>query len=473
MVLNLDFFANFANLSFFSLLWYIITHGGWIIVVWGGIKISQLVWLKRVRHHFEHQRSFLLLAINIPKLNEQSPKAVEQIFAQVHGALSGADFYEKWWLGKTQERFSFEIVSSGGYIRFFVWTNTAFRDLIEAAFFSQYPDAEIIEVEDYTHHFPHKFPNPEWDMWGTEFILTKHEAYPLRTYPEFEHTMSQELKDPLAGMLESMSKLGPDEHIWLQYVVQPTGDGWKEHAQHIVDEMIGAHREHAPPFITTLLGYPVKLFEFLLSFIFPPGEGGGEHGGGDEAPNKVQYLTPGERAVLEGVQLKMAKIGYFTKMRFVYIAKKEVFNKARGVVPILGAMRQFSTQHMNGLSPSGKVTTAAKYYFVKERIASKQRKLMHAFHLREDEAGEGEGKVLNIEELATLYHFPVATVKAPLISKALTKQAEPPFALPVSERYAGSRISRESTGVKHAPFRTPAQEPAHEQDGVPGDLPVA
>jgi len=39
--------------------------------------------------------------------------------------------------------------------------------------------------------------------------------------------------------------------------------------------------------------------------------------------------------------------------------------------------------------------------------------------------------ILNIEELATLYHFPVVTVSPPLIKKTGSKRAEPPFGLPV------------------------------------------
>lgn len=38
---------------------------------------------------------------------------------------------------------------------------------------------------------------------------------------------------------------------------------------------------------------------------------------------------------------------------------------------------------------------------------------------------------MNIEELATIWHFPMSHVKTPLVTKALTKQAEPPVGLPI------------------------------------------
>jgi len=39
--------------------------------------------------------------------------------------------------------------------------------------------------------------------------------------------------------------------------------------------------------------------------------------------------------------------------------------------------------------------------------------------------------VFNIEELATLWHFPMSHVKTPLVQKAETKAAEPPADLPM------------------------------------------
>jgi hypothetical protein len=38
---------------------------------------------------------------------------------------------------------------------------------------------------------------------------------------------------------------------------------------------------------------------------------------------------------------------------------------------------------------------------------------------------------MNIEELATIWHFPLPFVKTPLLQKAGAKRAEPPTGLPV------------------------------------------
>jgi hypothetical protein len=42
------------------------------------------------------------------------------------------------------------------------------------------------------------------------------------------------------------------------------------------------------------------------------------------------------------------------------------------------------------------------------------------------------GYVLNSEELATIYHFPLGTVKAPMVMRTGAKKSEPPATLPVA-----------------------------------------
>ena len=43
--------------------------------------------------------------------------------------------------------------------------------------------------------------------------------------------------------------------------------------------------------------------------------------------------------------------------------------------------------------------------------------------------------IFNVEELATLWHFPLAFVKTPLIQKIASKRAEPPTGLPLESSF--------------------------------------
>ncbi|MEK7607014.1 MAG: hypothetical protein AAB444_02370 [Patescibacteria group bacterium] len=464
-ILYLDFNSLFeaAAHSPFHAFWYLFVHGGFLAVLYALWEGGRRLWLHERQEKYGHTLKSVLLCINVPKDNEQSPKAVENIFAQLAGAHKTDNFVEKWWKGKFQESFSFEIVSTGGYVQFFVRTVVAYRDLIESAFYAQYPAAEISEVEDYANFAPNHFPNEEYNLWGTEMILVNKQYYPLRSYTEFEHQLSQEFKDPMAALLEAMSKIGTGEHIWIQILLTPTDDSWKKEGLELAKKLVGAKVEHKASFAEKAIGLPGDIVSGVVGEIF---------GGSEEETRKkdpplsiMQFLTPGERRVLEALQFKLAKIGFKTKIRLIYLGKKEMFHKGRGVSPILGAIKQFNTLDLNALKPNKVATTHANYFFVKQRIAEKQRKIIRAYKDRSTEQG-GPLYMLNIEELAGLYHFPVIQVKAPLVQKTLSKRMEPPIELPTKTAYFSPRTSLAS-------HKTPApDELPLEEDAPPPNLPI-
>jgi hypothetical protein len=77
--------------------------------------------------------------------------------------------------------------------------------------------------------------------------------------------------------------------------------------------------------------------------------------------------------------------------------------------------------------------TKAQYFFTKSRLLEKKRKVFAAYIKRSDGRGRRPG-LYNIEELATIWHFPVeANVKAAMIQKAPGRKADAPTALPLAE----------------------------------------
>ncbi len=393
----------------------------------------QFFWLPARKAKYLQATKFILLAIDIPKNNEQSPKAVEQVFATLAGTLSGPNLYERYWLGNHQLSFSLELVSLEGYIQYIIHSPEKYRDVVEAAFFAQYPDAEIMEIPDYVKNFPDDFPNDTYDLWGTDLKLGNKNPYPIRTYPRFEHTLSQEIKDPLASLLEVMSHLRRGEYACLQWVITPTGDSWKLQCEKEVKKIIG---EKAPEKkdIGYYMTYPFLSFmKFLGDTLVVNAEGTADNQAKrEDAPNKMLYLTSGQRDVLQGIEEKMSKIGFLAKGRFVYLSRRELFDKNRGVAPIMGGLNQFNTLNMNYFTKVKTTTTTADYWRVEKRIAKKQTKIIKAYKQRIGDSKFGNNPfVLNIEELATVYHFPAMTVKAPLVKKVESKRSEPPAALPV------------------------------------------
>ena len=141
-----DFFLEPPN----KILWFAFKNGGWLVLIISVFIGAFYFWLKKRREKYLANIKQQLLAIDIPKDNEQSLVAVEQIFATLAGIKSGPNLYEKYWLGKTQLSYSLEIISLEGYIQFLIRTPEQFRDLVEAAIYAQYPEAEITEVDEST-----------------------------------------------------------------------------------------------------------------------------------------------------------------------------------------------------------------------------------------------------------------------------------------------------------------------------------
>jgi hypothetical protein len=429
--------------------WYLLTHGGWVVVLIIFLQAALDIWLDNRQELYAASISYILLAIDVPKETEQSPRAVENIFSALAATFSRGNLIDRWWYGKLPPHFSFEIVSLGGYTQFLVYTPEQYRDLIEASIYAQYPDAEVTAVEDYVDRIPLNFDTEAYDLWGTELQLIKSEVYPIRTYTEFEHELSQELKDPMAGFLEVMSRIKPDEDVWYQIIVTPTNENLKTKAQKEIEKII--KQQESPGSLGRWFSYlfiqiPGKFIytiaETVLAGVIEPQATSVT----SLAPEKstvrtIQQLTPGEKDMVTAIERKASKLGFKCKLRIIYWGRRDTFLKGRGVDGVIGAIQQFNTLNLNGFKTSQTLTTKADYFLKQSRINKKQRKILSHYIKRSNSQGHGKGYMLNTEELATLYHFPVMQVKAPLVKKAEAKKAEPPFGLP--EYLPGKRVVEE------------------------------
>lgn len=431
----LDFFSQGS----WSIITQMIALGGWLVLVYFLFIPLYHFYHELVQDLKTHEWKYVTLAIDIPALNVQTPKAVEQMFSHIAGALTKPDLKEILVDGFKQRFFSFEIISIEGYIQFLIWTEVGFRDLVEASIYAQYPDAEIIEVEDYVGGVPDKYPDKDYDVWVADFGLAENEAYPIRTYSEFEHSISKDtvLKDPMGTFLESFTRLVPGEQMWFQIIVEPISNDWKEKAIDKIKEIIGEKKDHGGDHIgDKMVKYLFKFLEIVGDNVFgrEASEGGHEEVK-KEALNQLQFLTPGMKNLVEKMEEKIAKIGLKTKIRGLYAAKKEVFNPRRGVHAMLGAINQYNIPSSNSLVPTvvGVGNSAKKI--------RKKNLLVKAYKKRKIKIG-GNPFVLNIEELATIWHFPMSHVKTPQVQKAANKQAEPPGGLPV-ERLVASLPTEE------------------------------
>jgi hypothetical protein len=407
---------------------FVFLNGGWVFVLGAFLVGGWWAYLQIIRARFEHKQKHILLAIDVPKENEQTPKAMEQAFAQLYGIQKKPNLVEKYIDGYVQPAFSLEIISIDGYIQFLIRAPEKFRDLVESSFYAQYPNAEISEVEDYVESVPWKFPNDEYQMWGTEFKLTKPSPYPIRTYPSFEHTLTQTFLDPMSAMLEALGHLRVGEQIWLQIIIAPDNHGhWHEQGLHIIKKLIGAKVHSGGSILDGPSKVAVGVYETLTASLFAPGTSESSHSD-KEMPSLLQHMPPNERTIVEAVGTKIAKLGWETKFRYAYIAKKEIYDSSRNA-SVFGALQQFNSLDLNSFKSNSKVKTGIDYFFVERRTNARRRRLMWRYRHRSEEGTPPF--ILNTEELASIYHFPVITVKAPLVKKSEAKRGEPPASLPL------------------------------------------
>ena len=435
----------------------------WIFIPLFLFILAKDLWIKYKRQEFIQKMDWIVLEVRPPQDIKKTPYAMEQFFAGLHGSQSNPNFGLRFLQGATQSWFSMEMVSSEGDIHFFIKTLSVFRNLVESNIYAQYPHAEINQVDDYTDVAPTDIPNDDYELWGTELVLTKDDAYPIRTYVEFEKDIvaDEQRIDPLAALLEAMTKIGVGEHIWIQTLIRPIGDKWKEEGEKLRDDLIGRKKESKSG-ILGAIGSELNEWRNVTSGAGAQMVVGGElildepakEEKKDDKPSMAS-LTKSEQEVINALEKNMSKFGYEVIIRFVYFGRKDIFNKAN-VVSVLGSFKQFGTQHLNGFKPNAKVTPGIDYSFQgkgtrdayrKKRVFGDYKKrsfaqyskyisylnplfferwpILNWFFVR------SQPFVLSIEELATIYHYPGEMVKTPMGAKVQAKKGGAPAGLPI------------------------------------------
>ncbi len=409
-------------LQVFAAIWWIVVPMGLAFLFWD-------VWLFYIRSRFKLNIKWVLLEIRIPQGVEKTPKSMEQIFASLMSAYSfGKKFMQKYWAGETEVWFSWELVGTAQGIHFYIRTPEGHRHLVESAIYSQYPTAEIFEAEDYIDEFGTTLPSKAYDLFGTEIVLARDDAYPIRTYPEFETEVEETRVDPLATLLEVMSRLKEGEKILIQLLIRPTGaatgNDWVKVGGELRDKLVQRKKPKTPGFADEVAAFAKNLAAVPLGTepVWP--------GAQEEKKDDLRLLamTPGERDIVEGVEKKIAKLGFESLIRFMFIDDRDHFTRAY-ISAIFGAFQQFNTHNLNSFRPNKTITGVNTGFFKNRRVYLRKRRLFDHYRFRR--MPDKKVPILNVEELATVWHFPSIVVAAPGLQPVPTKKGGPPSDLPV------------------------------------------
>jgi len=377
-----------------------------------GVPIIVIVLIMRARHNAQLMKwfanlKFVTLRILVPKNNEKTPLAAEQMFAALHGIFRSEN--------KFQDLLSFEIASRERYIQFYAHIPIHLKEFVEGQIYSQYPTAEITEVDDYTIEEKENIESGNLKFVGTELKTTNLDVYPLKTFLNFD-------VDPLAGLTGVFSSVAKGEEIWAQILIKPVGDDWQKKSQsHIQGVKMGVIGEGNifGNIISVGFKFLSDIFNYVLTEQRPETTGRAI----SRALSKEQAKLPGTvEEGLKGVELKSTKLGFEAKIRIMALAHDE--NVARTKLSaIVAAFKQYNILNLNGFQ-SGPVETNLNFY-------NKYRWRVFL----------DEGYVLNIEELASIFHLPNVSVETPNIVWAGSKKGEPPADLPIEENVSEEQLT--------------------------------
>lgn len=346
--------------------------------------------IRTKRQAAAHQHCLLML--EVPRTNDKKELAAEQMLAALHGILrTRRDLRLS---GTLQEHISLEIAAIGQRIRFFIWTPKHLQAFVEGQIYAQYPTVQIYEQEeDYADRQLHQTV-----IHSSELNLIDNETLPIKTFPSFE-------VDPLAAITATLAKLdGPDEEMWIQMMARPVHDDWHRKGIRMVNR-IKRGRGILGGNSGSSLAYAG---EAIAALVRPPSGTGA--GGESKAPE----ISERDKGRIAGIEEKTKKLGYQVKIRLMYAGHDQHTARLR-MQALVGAFKQFNSTNLNGFE-------ARSSTFNRD----KQLEYQTRFFI-------DNGFILNIEELASLFHLPHTTVETPNIVWATTKTAEPPSNIPIAQ----------------------------------------
>ncbi len=418
---NFQEYALIAVGGFFRETWWLILF---FVSFWFA-RTSILAWRQR---RFEHHTAWTFYEMKMPREIMKNPRGMDQILQSIAGLRNApSDFQEKYGDGEVSRFFTMEMVSFSGEIHFYMRVYKKQKSLFEAAFFSNYPDVELIESPDYMSQLPKNMEDiyaAGADIWGTEMLLKKSPLYPIRSYLTFESPEETQQFDPMSGFLELLGKVKQGEFLGIQYNVAPHLRDW---------------------------GTDHSLMSELAELKKPKQM---DRAGADEFGFPMTIpRSPGETDVIKAIEANLAKPAYKCVIRFLYISPKTIYYDSFARRGVLSAFNQYSTAELNTFYGNPKMISKTKssispYIFPKLRGKLKAQRLFNYYKTREFETEVGMGTlmnshpfnwanhskpiILNTESLATLFHPPMGIVlTAPHTKRVESRKVGPSAGLPI------------------------------------------
>lgn len=412
----------------------------WLILPIPLSFIAIKLWTNYRNDLFLAKVKWVLLEVQVPREVSKSPAAMELIFSNAFfhkNVMKG--FWGRYVKGAAWTWFSLEIVSIDGRIHFYIRTPQNVKELIETQIYAQYPQAKVVEVEDYVFNIPDYSKNLEWNFWGFEFKKQKDDFLPIKTYKDFGDELKagvdEEYKiDPISPLMEFMGSLPKGQQIWIQILIKQSTKTYKSNKD----------------------GSSIDFFKAAVEFtdkMMAPYTSVTKNDKG-EVLSRLSMIPEHLKIAMTAITRNMPQYHFDTGIRVIAFANKKIYSVEQFVTLIKSTrliFRQYSNPSVNEfvrtntafLDSPWSDPTGLALDKMKKRILNFYRtrtffsppiqydfdypKLLSMFF----PSGKPSIFVLSSEELATIFHFPGMVSETPSFKRVETKIAKPPSNLPI------------------------------------------
>lgn len=385
-----------------------------IFLILGGVAlllfavIVRAVKVKRMREVKEAERGLKMIAmlIHLPPTTDDIQaggrderdvvnEAVSQ--AQVMYSIIASTLVK----GKSakifgQKHISFEIVASGGMIKYFAVVPAVLTETVKQAIISAYPTARVEETERENIFSKTAKLN---GVAGGELSLKKEYVYPIATY-------EQTKRDASVAILNTMSALKEGEGLGVQIMFRPKDNAWTKNSESWVKGI----KEGKSKKISINSSNIFSGIEQIFALLWKPLSAQES----SEKHEEVKVLTNIQQDEISVVEDKTRYAAFETLIRIVG-SSEQGRSRAEAIVGgVVTAFSQFDSPAYNGF---------------KYEMAKDVRKLARDYIFR-DFPLTTVNNVLNTVELASIFHLPEQNaIPTSQVMRQLTKQVEGPAKL--------------------------------------------
>ena len=377
-------------------------------IIYGLILISLLVVLALIIVLFSEQSEkkavfggletalfLVMMPKNDSKNEEQAQKEEKVLISQMEQVLANFLYLKKPKLFQEVPSVALEIASQvgGTDISFYVCVPKYLETVFEKYVQGVYPRAIVDKVpQDYTVF------EPQGQSAGAYLKLKENALFPISTYQKLE-------KDPLATITNTLSKITANEGAAVQVIIRPLSglDLRRKGEKALLKIREGKHVRKA---VKEAMGNP---FWNLLAEIFTSSPKKNK-----DVPNLEKKEQGFDQVGYDAIQQKIQKQPFQTNVRVITSAAQQT--RADDILSHLtSSFSQFSLSAPNSLDAINVKGSALK-------------KFVYEFSFRL--FNKKQSNILNIEELASIYHFPTHFIETPYIKAAMSSVAPPPADLP-------------------------------------------